>query len=83
LKPLADGYLFEAQSPWVFGRCGRYIVTEEQKAALLGILRPARSMLRLILTATIITVITCGIALLWWCRIVVVSPEAPVHPFRP
>ena len=76
-KPLADGYLFETSSPWLLAPCRHYFVTEEQKSALLGVLRPGPSTLHIVLTATIIMVITCGIALLWWKLLPHMNPTTP------
>jgi hypothetical protein len=33
-KSVAEGYLYRAPSPWLFGPTRHYVVTEEQKAAL-------------------------------------------------
>jgi hypothetical protein len=33
-KPVAEGYLYRAPNPWLFGPTRHYVVTEEQKAAL-------------------------------------------------
>jgi len=33
-KPVPEGYLYRAPSPWLFGPTRHYVVTEQQKAAL-------------------------------------------------
>lgn len=48
-KPVAEGYVFRAPNPWVFGRGRFFLVNEAQKARLLGILT-ARSPLAVLMT---------------------------------
>jgi hypothetical protein len=45
-KPVPDGYVFRAPSPFVFGPARHYLVNEAQKATITAILMPPRPMLR-------------------------------------
>ena len=65
-KPLDGGYLFETPNPWILAPGRRYLVTEAQKAALLGTFRPLPTMLRIVLLSIVVMAIACGVALLWW-----------------
>jgi hypothetical protein len=56
-KQVPGGYVFQQPNPRIFGRSSRYLVNEEQKAALLAIVTPRRPVLRG-------TVILAGV-LLW------------------
>jgi hypothetical protein len=64
-KPLDGGYLFETPNPWIFAPGRRYIVTEAQKAALLGTFSPSPTALRIVLLSVIVIAIACGWVLLW------------------
>ncbi len=55
-KPAPDGFIYRAPNPWIFGRADHYIVSEQQKAELLGILVARRPVLRVI-------VVICGLLL--------------------
>ena len=63
-KPIAGGYLFEAPSPWIFGPSRRYIVTEEQKSLLVGVLTPRRPALALALMTVAILAFASGAVIL-------------------
>ncbi len=39
-KTVAGGYVFQAPSPWVFGRGRRYLVNDAQKMELLSLMKP-------------------------------------------
>src|SRR3984957_3072817 len=65
-KPLDGGYLFETPNPWIFAPSRRYLVTEAQKAVLLGPFRPLPTTLRIVLLSMVVMAIACGVALLWW-----------------
>jgi hypothetical protein len=56
-KPVPGGFIYRAPNPWIFGRANHYIVNEQQKAELLGMLVAPRPLLRL-------TFIVAGV-LLW------------------
>jgi hypothetical protein len=56
-KPVPDGFIYRAPNPWIFGRADHYVVDEQQKAALLGLLVAPRPVLRM-------AVIVAGV-LLW------------------
>ncbi len=56
-KPVPGGFIYRAPNPWIFGRADHYIVNEQQKGDLLGMLVAPRPLLRL-------TVIFVGL-LLW------------------
>ena len=46
-KPVSSGFIYRAPNPWIFGRASHYIVDEQQKAQLLGMLVAPRPLLRL------------------------------------
>lgn len=56
-KRVADGHIFQAPNPWIFGQSSRYLVNDTQKAQLLAIITPRWPVLR-------VAVITAGI-MLW------------------
>src|SRR5579862_5791535 len=56
-KPVPGGFVYRAPNPWIFGRADHFLVNEQQKAELLGILVAPRPMLR-------VAAIVAG-ALLW------------------
>src|SRR5262249_22217747 len=56
-KPVPGGFIYRAPNPWIFGRADHYVVNEQQKAELLGMLVARRPLLR-------IAVIIAGV-LLW------------------
>jgi hypothetical protein len=56
-KPVPGGFIYRAPNPWIFGRADHYVVNEQQRAEVLGMLVAPRPLLRL-------AVIVAG-ALLW------------------
>jgi hypothetical protein len=56
-KPVPGAFIYRAPNPWIFGRENHYIVNEQQRAELLGILVSPRPLLRL-------AVVVAGV-LLW------------------
>ena len=56
-KPVSGGFIYRAPNPWIFGPENHYIVNEQQRAELLGILVSPRPVLRL-------AVVVAGV-LLW------------------
>jgi hypothetical protein len=70
-KPAPGGFIYRAPNPWIFGRADHYIVSEQQKAKLLGMLVAPRPLLRLI-------VIVVGI-LLWGAAMATVGQAFSGH----
>ena len=48
-KPVPDGFVFRMPSPWLFGPGKYYLVTDAQKAEILGIMATLRQVLSLAL----------------------------------
>src|SRR5580693_7314394 len=46
-KPVPGGFIYRAPNPWIFGRADHYVVNEQQKAEVLGMLVAPRPLLRL------------------------------------
>ncbi len=65
-KSLGDRYVFQAASPWLFGRGERYLVTKAQKRELLAILTPRRPVLRIAAITAAIVAWTAVVALAVW-----------------
>lgn len=65
-KPFGDRYVFQATSPWLFGRCERYLVTETQKRELLAIVVPRRPILRIAIVTAAVLLWTAMVALAIW-----------------
>jgi hypothetical protein len=65
-KQVPGGYVFQQPNPWIFGRSSRYLVNEEQKAALLAIVTPRRPVLRgvMILAGVLLWAVTASF-LVW------------------
>jgi hypothetical protein len=65
-KQVPGGYVFQQPNPWIFGRSSRYLVNEEQKAALLAIVTPRRPVLRgaVILAGVLLWAVTASF-LVW------------------
>jgi hypothetical protein len=64
-RPVAGGYLYDAPDPWLRGRGARYLVDEEQRAALLAIVRPQRNGLRIVVLNAMVLPYVIAVALLW------------------
>jgi membrane-associated HD superfamily phosphohydrolase len=60
-KPVSGGFIYRAPNPWIFGRANHYIVDEQQKAELLGMLVARRPLLRLAVIAA--GVVAWGVAM--------------------
>jgi hypothetical protein len=60
-KPVPGGFIYRAPNPWIFGRADHYIVNEQQKAELLGMLVAPRPLLRL--TVIVAAVMAWGVAM--------------------
>lgn len=75
-KPVEGGYLFETPNPWIFAPGRRYVVSEEQKTALLGMMRPRRPRLRVALISTAIIAFAGGVSILWWALSPRYNPSA-------
>jgi hypothetical protein len=65
-KPVEGGHLFETPNPWIFAPGHRYIVTNEQKLALLEIMRPRHPIRRVVLISAALIVYAAGVSILWW-----------------
>ena len=63
LKPIDGGYLFETCNPWLFGPGRRFIVHEDNKQALMDVLKPGVG--TFLFTNGIIAYI-CIVGALWW-----------------
>jgi hypothetical protein len=71
-KPVAGGYVFQAPNSWVFGRPSRYLVNEDQKAAILAIITPRRPILRVAVIAIGVLAWAVAAGTIMWA----VSPHA-------
>lgn len=65
-KRMGDGYLFETPNPWIFAPGRRYLVSEAQKAELIGMMTPRRAGLRIVLASAAAIAFGCGLGALWW-----------------
>src|SRR5262249_32039507 len=60
-KPTANGWIFRAPNPWLFGRGPHYVVNDEQRAQIAELLRPTRP---------VRTILALFIVLLAWVPLV-------------
>jgi hypothetical protein len=64
-RPVAGGYLYDAPNPWMIGRGARFLVNEEQRSALLDIVKPQRNGVRILVLTAIVLPYIFGVDYLW------------------
>ena len=65
-KQAADGSVFRAPNPWVFGEARHYLVNEAKKAEILAIVTPRRPMLRAAVIIIALLLWVVAVATLVW-----------------
>ena len=65
-KPVPGGFIYRAPNPWIFGRADHYIVNEQQKNELLGMLVSPRPLLRLSLIVAGLLLWAVAMGLVGW-----------------